>query len=117
MTDLTKLKHFMEPYYQEVTDETLLQEYLTDYTYPECAASALWYELKGKVGFDSDGVRKIATGSEKFEYSEIGTLQLACDKNGKYYGERCDALNQNGSMAVKVSKATVGGVTETYGSD
>ncbi len=116
MTNIDKLKHFMEPYYQEASDLSLLQDYLDEYTHPECAASALWYELKGKIGFDLDGVRKIATGAEKFEYSEIGTMQLACDKNGKYYQSRCEDLAGNGSAAIKVSKADVGGIESYYGS-
>lgn len=115
MTDLAKLKHFMSPYYQEDVDEALLNDYLTDYKYPECAASKLWYELKGKLALGMDGLRKIATGAEKFEYVEPTTLQAACDKNGKYYEEQCAALKYEGSMAIRVAKTTIGGITEEYG--
>ena len=117
MLDIDKLKHFMEPYYQDITDETLLQEYLDENIYPECAASKLWYELQGKVGFQNEGISKINTGAEKFEYSQIGTLQLACERNGKYYDDKCKELNQNGSLVVRIAKGVVGGVTEDYGSN
>jgi len=45
MTSLENLKRFMKPFYQAVTDETLLNEYIVTYVYPECAAAALWEEL------------------------------------------------------------------------
>jgi len=116
MTNLEKLKHFMAPYYQEVADETLLEEYITDYTYPECAASVLWYELSGKTGLQMDGLQKMDTGAEKFVYSEPGTMQLACNKQGDYYAIRCDMKTGSGSSAIKVSKSTVGNISEDYGS-
>ena len=105
----------MEPYYQEDTEEPILVAYLTSYVYPECAASKLWYELKGKVALGMDGIRKISTGAEKFEYVEPTTLQAACDKNGKYYAAECAALKHEGSLAVRVAKGSVGGITEEYG--
>ncbi len=115
MTELQKLIHFMQPYYQTAADMALLEAYITQYTYAECAASALWYELKGKAGLQLQGVQKIDTGAEKFVYSEPGTMQLACQKNGDYYSQRCDDILGIGSCAVKVSRTTVGGVAETFG--
>ena len=107
----------MSPYYQDVSDTPLLDEYITTYTYPECAASALWFELGGRVGMQMDGVQKIDTGAEKFVYSEPGTMQLACERQGKYFGERCDMVMGHGSAAIKTSKASVGGITEEFGSN
>ena len=115
LTDLSQLTRFMAPYYQDAGDQTLLQDYLTKYTYPECAASALWYELAGKAGLALKGVQKIDTGAEKFGYSEPGTMQLACNKQGDYYAGICNDLNGVGSCVATVDKATVGGVTEVYG--
>ena len=115
MTDLEKLKHFMNPYYQDVSDEALLNVYLTDYTYPECAASALWYELGGKAGLEMQGVQKIDSGAEKTVFSEPGTMQLACDRQANYFGERCNDINGVGSVVVKTSKPNIGGIEETYG--
>ncbi len=112
MTNLEKLKHFMAPYYQLSTDEDLLNAYLTDYAYPECAASALWYELGGKAGLSRKGAQGIDTGAEKFKYSEPGTIQLACYKQGDLYQERCNVLTGSGSCVVKVSKATVAGIVD-----
>jgi len=116
VTNANKLKHFMKPYYQELTDMSLLADYITDYTYPECAASALWYELAGEKGLALDGIQKIDTGAEKFVYSEPGTMQLACEKQGKYFAERCNDINGSGSVVVKTSKPTIGGISELYGS-
>lgn len=110
MTNLDKLKHFMAPYYQDIEDESLLNDYLADYVYPECAASALWYELAGKVGLNLNGTLKIDTGAEKFQYSEPGTMQLACDRQGKYYEGRCKILKGYGAVAVKVEKSSVAGI-------
>ena len=90
MTNIDKLKRFMKPYYQDKCDEEVLNDYLSTYTHPECAASALWYELQGTAGLSMEGVQKIDTGAEKFVYSEPGTMQLACGKQGKYYQERCE---------------------------
>lgn len=115
MTDVEKLKHFMNPYYQDLVDLGLLTAYITDYQYPECAASALWYELSGKAGLEMQGVQKIDSGAEKTVFSEPGTMQLACDRQGKYFGERCKDLNGIGSVAIKTSKPSIGGIEETYG--
>ena len=116
MTDLEQLVHYMAPYYQEAGDLVLLQQYLDKYTYPECAASKLWYELGGKIGLESEGILKVSSGAEKTEYGAPGTMQLACKNQGDYYADLCNALNNIGSVAVKVSKATVGGIPEEYGS-
>lgn len=116
MTSTEKLKHFMKPYYQEITDISLLETYIADYAYPECAASVLWFELAGELGFQMDGVQKLDTGAEKFVYSEPGTMQLACEKQGKYFAERCNDLNGYGSVMVKVAKGSVGGIAEEFGS-
>jgi len=115
MTDVDKLKHFMKPYYQEDVDLGLLTAYISDYSYPECAASALWFELAGAVGLEMQGVQKIDSGAEKTVYSEPGTMQLACEKQGKYFGERCNDLSGVGSVAIKTSKPAVGGIEEAYG--
>ena len=63
-----------------------------------------------------EGVQKIDTGAEKFVYSEPGTMQLACEKQGSYFSERCNDLNGSGSVVVKVSTPTVGGISEEQGS-
>ena len=105
----------MKPNYQCKEDEDLLNDYLTTYTYPECAASALWYELQGSTGLENDGINKISTGAEKFDFSEPGTLQLACQRLGDFYKTRCENIKGIGSAAVKVSKATIGGVEEIFG--
>ncbi len=107
----------MKPYYQETTDNTLLTQYVEDYTYAECAAQALWGELQGSAGMQMEGVQKLDTGAEKFVYSEPGTMQLACKRSADYFGERCEMLTKTGAMAAKVSKASVGGVTEVFGSN
>lgn len=112
MTDLEKLKHFMAPYYQDAADETLLNAYLVDYIYAECAASALWYELAGKAALNVKGLQAIDTGAEKFKYSEPGTIQLACQKQGDYYSKLCDNKKGIGSCAIKVQKATVAGIID-----
>lgn len=117
MTNLAKLKHFMAPYYQDASDETLLTDYLANYAYPECAASALWYELRGSKGLELEGVQKIDTGAEKFVYSEPGTIQLACGKQGDYFAERCNMLTGSGSAAIKTSGAKVAGVSQNFGRD
>lgn len=116
MTDLEKLEHFMKPYYQESGDTTLLETYITDYTYPECAASALWKELAGEVGLQMNGVQKIDSGAEKTVYSEPGTMQLAVIKQGNYYAERCNDIKRIGSIAIKVNSPAVGGIEEIFGS-
>lgn len=115
MSDLKKLKHFMNPYYQTDDDNLLLNDYLTDYTYPECAAAALWEELSGSVGLGKEGLLKMSTGAEKFEYGAPGTMQLACEKQAKLYKQRCEDINGIGACAIIVSKTTVAGVTELYG--
>lgn len=112
MTNLAKLKHFMSPYYQEIADEELLNDYLIDYIYPECAASALWYELAGKAGLDINGLQQLDTGAEKFKYSEPGTIQLACEKQGKYFERRCNYLTKTGACLIKVEKSTVAGIID-----
>lgn len=116
MTDLKKLRHFMKPYYQIDDDNILLNDYLTQYTYPECAAGALWEELSGSIGLGNEGLLKMSTGAEKFEYGTPGTMQLACKTQAKLYNDRCEIIKGIGSCAIKVSKATVAGVTELYGS-
>lgn len=115
MTNLEQLRHFMKPYYQEASDDDLLTTYLTTYTYPECAASALWFELAGSVGLEMLGVQKIDSGAEKTVFSEPGTMQLACERQGKYFAERCQDLNGIGSVAIKTSKPSVGGIEEEFG--
>ena len=115
MTDLEQLVHYMAPYYQETADSVILQAYLDKYIYPECAASHLWYELGGKVGLADEGLLKMSAGAEKFEYGAPGTMQLACEKQGKYYAGLCADLNGIVS-AIKVSKSSVGGIGEEYGS-
>ncbi len=112
MTNIEKLKHFMKPYYQETTDNSLLNSYLTDHTYPECAAAALWNELVGSVGLENEGTLKIDTGAEKFVFSEPGTMQLACKKSADYYTERCDTVTNVGACAIKVIRSNVAGLTE-----
>lgn len=112
MTELDKLKHFMKPYYQTDDDETLLNDYLTEYTYAVCAASALWYELAGEVGLNQDGLQQVDTGAEKFKYSEPGTIQLACTRQAAHYEKRCNAINKIGSCSVKVIKAPVAGIED-----
>ena len=116
LSDLQKLRRFMKPYYQDDDDNVVLNAYLTDYTYPECAAQVLWEELSGEVGLGNMGLLKMSTGAEKFEYGTPGTIQAACDKQAKLYKERCEVINGVGSCAIKVSKSSVGGVTELYGS-
>lgn len=116
MTDLVKLRHFMSPYYQIDDNNILLNAYLDDYTYPECAAAALWEELGGAVGLGNQGLLKVATGAEKFDYATPGTMQAACVKQAKLYKDRCDVIGGIGSCAVRISKATVAGVTELHGS-
>lgn len=106
----------MKPYYQLDDDNILLNDYLSQYIHPECAASTLWEELSGSIGLGNEGLLKMSTGAEKFEYGTPGTMQLACEKQAKLYKDRCETLTSIGSCAIKVSKATVGGVTETYGS-
>ncbi len=115
MKDIDKLKHFMQPYYQEDSDLNLLIAYIDDYSYPECAASALWYELGGSAGLEMQGIQKIDSGAEKTVFSEPGTMQLACERQAKYFGERCSDLNGIGSAAIKTSKPSVGGIEEAYG--
>ncbi len=112
MTKLAKLKHFMKPYYQEETDEELLNAYIAQYIHPECAASALWYELMGSVGLHVDGLQQIDTGAEKFKYSEPGTVQLACERAAKHYEKRCNSILGIGSCVAKVKKATVAGIED-----
>ncbi len=116
LSDLQKLTRFMAPYYQEVGDQTILQDYLTEYTYPECAASALWYELGGTAGMEMQGVSKVDAGAEKFVYNTPSTIQQGLMKQGDYYKERCKDLSNIGSAAIKVSKCPVGNITETFGS-
>jgi hypothetical protein len=116
MTSLQKLRKYMKPYYQSDDDNVLLNDYLDEYTHPECAAAALWEELAGEVGLGNEGLLKMSTGAEKFEYGTPGTMQAACEKQAKLYKNRCEAINGEGSCAVKVSSASVGGVTEFYGS-
>jgi hypothetical protein len=112
---LEQLTRFMEPYYQAAGDQTLLQDYLDEYQYAECAAAALWNELLGKAGLAMKGTLKIDTGAEKFVYSEPGTMQLACQRAANLYTQRCDDIKGQGSCAIRVSKATVGGVEEAFG--
>ena len=114
MTEIEKLKHFMKPYYQETSDNTLLQTYIEDYTYSECAAQTLWSELMGEAGMQMEGLQKIDTGAEKFVYSEPGTMQLACKKASDYYGERCAIRNNVGAVAVKVTRSNVAGLTQEH---
>ena len=116
MTNLKKLRHFMSPYYQTDDDNILLNTYLDDYTYPECAAAILWEELGGSVGLGNQGLLKMSTGAEKFEYGTPGTMQAACAKQAALYKDRCDTINGIGACAIRVSKATVAGVTELHGS-
>jgi hypothetical protein len=116
VTDLKQLRHFMKPYYQTDDDNILLNDYLTTYTYPECAAGKLWEELGGSKGLGNEGLLKMSTGAEKFEYGTPGTMQLACEKQAKLYNDRCNDIHNIGSCAVKVNKATVANVTEFYGS-
>lgn len=113
LSDLDRLKHYMEPYYQEDSDEDLLSAYLEDYTYPECAAEKLWFELEGKAGLGLQGLTKMDTGSEAFTYSEPGTMQLACQKAAEYYREQCFIKKRVGSAAIKVAKTPIGGVGGT----
>lgn len=115
MEDIDKLKHFMSPYYQEDSDLNLLIAYIDDYIYPECAASALWYELGGTVGLGMEGVQKIDSGAEKTVFSEPGTMQLACKRQADYFGERCNDLKGVGSCAIKTSKPSIGGIPEANG--
>lgn len=105
----------MKPYYQDVSDVDFLTAYITDYTYPECAASALWNEMVGAVGLAMQGVQKIDSGAEKTVYSEPGTMQLACQKQADYFGIRCNDLRGIGSVAIKTVKPSIGGIEEEYG--
>jgi len=93
----------------------LMTEYVSQYTYAECAASALWSELSGTVGLQDQGLSKIDTGAEKFVYSAPTTLQEACRNQAKYYSQLCRNLNGEGSAAIKVAHETVAGVTGTFG--
>jgi len=112
MSELNKLKHFMKPYYQTLEDEDFLLSYLTTYKYAECAASALWFEKAGEASLNVDGLQQIDTGAEKFKYSEPGTIQLSCERQGKYYEKRCnDKLNIN-SCAIRVIKPTVANIED-----
>jgi len=109
MTNLDKLKHFMKPYYQEVTDEVLLNEYLSQYTYPECAAAALWEELSGSAGMVTDALNEIDTGGEKIKYFSPETMQKTCLANAKMYQQRCNDIKGVGGCAISVMRSTVAG--------
>lgn len=117
MDELDKLKHFMKPYYQDGTPETdaFLTAYLTEYTYAECAAAALWGEKAGELAFENEGLLKTSTGAEKFEFGAPGTMQLAAKNQSEYYQSRCDDLNSVGACAIRVKKNSVGGIEEING--
>lgn len=114
VTNLEKLQKFMRPYYQTETDETMLSEYITTYTYPECAAAALWEELLGEAGLVNKGVESIDTGAEKFKYNAPTTVQDAIRMQIELYTERCNVLTGNCSSAIRVAKTAVGGISEDY---
>lgn len=116
MDDLTLLRHYMKPYYQEGTPEedAFLQAYLDEYTYPECAASALWGEKAGELAFEEEGYTKISTGAEKFEKVAPSSMQDTAMKQSEYYAQRCREKNGSGSSAIRLTKPSVGGVTEEF---
>lgn len=109
-TNLEKLAHYMKPLYQEATDVALLEEYLSEYTYPECAAAKLWEEKAGEYALSGGGITEMITGAEKFKYSSPETLQKVAMENAYRYQQRCDDIKGYGSCAIPVAKAPVGGV-------
>lgn len=116
MEEIVKLRHFMKPYYQENTieEDAFLQAYLDEYTYAECAASALWAEKAGELAFENDGITKISTGAEKFENVAPSSMQDTAMAQSKYYEAICRNKTGNGSIAACVLKPSVGGVTGEY---
>jgi len=110
MTSLENLKRFMKPFYQAVTDETLLNEYIVTYVYPECAAAALWEELATTASVQTTGINEIDTGGEKFKYFSPKTMQEVCLKAVVLYSNRCDALKGGGSCAIRIKQSDVAGV-------
>ena len=110
MTDLEKLTHFMKPFYQDAGDQTLLQAYLTDYTYPECAAAALWEELASSASMQASGISEIDTGAEKFKYFAPDTVHKTALASAKIYNDRCAALTGQTLCMVRVKQSDVAGI-------
>lgn len=110
MSNLDKLKRFMYPLYQEIADEVILEEYLVEYIYPECAAAAMWEEESGRYALQGKGIVEFVTGAEKFKYASPDTLAFVATNAAKMYRGRCNDIQGNGSCAVKVSRETVAGI-------
>jgi len=110
MTSLEKLTHFMKPNYQLDSDKTFLEDYITEYTYPECAAAALWEEIAGSLAPNASDVGEITTGAEKFKFISPLTTQSSALVTAKIYSDRCDILNNNLGCAIRITQSAVAGI-------
>jgi len=110
MTAIDNLRRFMRPNYQDPSDEALLAAYITKYTYPECAASALWEELAGSYSATKPSIGEITTGAEKFKFYSPVTAQQSAMSTASMYAKRCDALNNNLGCAIRITKSPVAGI-------
>lgn len=95
----------MKPYYQEDTDEEMLQEYLTEFKTPEKAASMLWGELPAVI--NSGAVKAYNTGASGTTFFTPKEVMEMCKERSEYFANRAD--KRRGSLAVKVYKEPIAG--------
>lgn len=113
MTPLELLKHYMYPYYQDVTDEAYLNQMLSDFGNPEKAASMIWKQSVTKIW--SGNVRSYGSGSTSTVFQSLGDLIDFCNSQAKVYDMIDASKRRSGSMMVATEKPTfVGGASDGY---
>jgi len=110
VTELIKLKRFMNPHYQLPADVEILEDYLTEYTYAECAAGKLWEEKATSYTAKDTAVTEVTTGGEKFKLSSPETAQKTAITAANLYNGRCKDKWGNLGCAIRITQSTVAGI-------
>ena len=95
--ELEKLTHYMYPFYQESTDTSVLEWYVTEYVYADVAASKLW----ANIPFNYD-VQSFKTGAESTTYANIKDIGALCKERVAYYEDMVQQRERDGSVVARV---------------
>ena len=92
LSDLTLLKAYMKPFYQEDTPENnnFLQCFLDSEGTPECAASKLWNMQRAANTGGAGAIKELRDGSETTKFEDPSKIAEVIDKQAKYYTKQCN---------------------------
>lgn len=109
-TDLTLLKAYVQPYYQEVADQTFLTDMLELEGSPECAAAKIWNMKIGQLGGDAEAIRELRDGSETTKFVDPDKASGVARMQAKYYTKECNKKKGFSPFSLaNISRTNVGG--------